>query len=159
MAYTALTFVSGEVLTAVKMSLLAANDASFHDGTGIGDATIKASALAVTTLFSGYNDSDEIAFVDSPGNYTYLKIYAEESGGRKIYNEVYAPKVGDRITIAAPVIGNNGAKDAFIRGGIYVLTATGMTRETKGMLVISTTGVASVTIASATRITRVIGYR
>lgn len=45
MAYTSLNFVPGEILTAAKMNLLAANDASFRDGTGIGDDTIQASKL------------------------------------------------------------------------------------------------------------------
>jgi len=41
MAYVNLNFVPGEILTAAKMNLLAANDASFHDGTGIGDGSIQ----------------------------------------------------------------------------------------------------------------------
>lgn len=40
MAYVNLNFVPGEILTAAKMNLLAANDASFHDGTGISDGSI-----------------------------------------------------------------------------------------------------------------------
>lgn len=45
MAYTNLNFVPGEILTAAKMNLLAANDASFHDGTGFGDNTILISKI------------------------------------------------------------------------------------------------------------------
>ena len=46
MAYVNLNFVPGEILTAAKMNLLAANDASFHDGTGIGDGSIQPDKLA-----------------------------------------------------------------------------------------------------------------
>lgn len=46
MAYVNLNFVPGEILTAAKMNLLAANDASFHDGTGIGDGSIQPEKLA-----------------------------------------------------------------------------------------------------------------
>lgn len=51
MAYTALTFVGGEVLTATKMNLLGANDAGFNDGTALADSIIlprHISAAAVT---------------------------------------------------------------------------------------------------------------
>lgn len=46
MAYVNLNFVPGEILTAAKMNLLAANDASFHDGTGIGDGSMQPEKLA-----------------------------------------------------------------------------------------------------------------
>ena len=46
MAYVNLNFVPGEILTAAKMNLLAANDASFHDGTGISDGSIQPDKLA-----------------------------------------------------------------------------------------------------------------
>lgn len=46
MAYVNLNFIPGEILTAAKMNLLAANDASFHDGTGIGDGSIQPDKLA-----------------------------------------------------------------------------------------------------------------
>ncbi len=45
MAYTNLNFVPGEILTAAKMNLLSANDASFNDGTGLGDSTIQPQKL------------------------------------------------------------------------------------------------------------------
>jgi len=40
MAYTPTTWVAGEVVTATKMNLLSANQASFADGTGLGDDII-----------------------------------------------------------------------------------------------------------------------
>lgn len=45
MAYTSLNFVPGEILTAAKMNLLAANDASLRDGTGILDNSIQLSKI------------------------------------------------------------------------------------------------------------------
>lgn len=46
MAYTALTFVADELLTSTKMNLMAANDASFADGTGIQSGAITSSKLS-----------------------------------------------------------------------------------------------------------------
>ena len=46
MAYTSLNFVPGEILTAAKMNLLAANDASLRDGTGILDDSIQLSKIS-----------------------------------------------------------------------------------------------------------------
>ena len=59
MAYVNLNFVPGEILTAAKMNLLAANDASFHDGTGIGDGSIQPEKLAdsLTTYNSAEMDT------------------------------------------------------------------------------------------------------
>lgn len=59
MAYVNLNFVPGEILTAAKMNLLAANDASFHDGTGIGDGSIQPEKLAdsLTTYKSAEMDT------------------------------------------------------------------------------------------------------
>lgn len=59
MAYVNLNFVPGEILTAAKMNLLAANDASFHDGAGIGDGSIQPEKLAdsLTTYKSAEMDT------------------------------------------------------------------------------------------------------
>lgn len=59
MAYVNLNFVPGEILTAAKMNLLAANDTSFHDGTGIGDGSIQPEKLAdsLTTYKSAEMDT------------------------------------------------------------------------------------------------------
>ena len=46
MAYTPVSFVADEILTSTKMNQLAANDASFNDGTGIGNGTILPSKLS-----------------------------------------------------------------------------------------------------------------
>lgn len=40
MGYVPLTFVADEVLTSTKMNILAANQASFRDGTGLDDGII-----------------------------------------------------------------------------------------------------------------------
>ena len=45
MAYNQVTFVPGEILTAAKMNLLAGNDASLRDGTGISDGAIEPKKL------------------------------------------------------------------------------------------------------------------
>lgn len=40
MAYTPVTFVADELLTSTKMNMLAANQAGFNDGSGLGDGII-----------------------------------------------------------------------------------------------------------------------
>lgn len=55
MAYTSLNFVPGEILTAAKMNLLAANDASFRDGTGFSDDSIQLSKI-INITFSNLNE-------------------------------------------------------------------------------------------------------
>lgn len=46
MAYQPLTFSAGERLTSTKMNQMAANDAAFHDGSGIDDEAISTSKIA-----------------------------------------------------------------------------------------------------------------
>lgn len=46
MGYLAQTFIAGEQPTTAKWNILWSNDASFNDGTGIGNATIGPSKLA-----------------------------------------------------------------------------------------------------------------
>jgi hypothetical protein len=58
MAYVNLNFVPGEILTAAKMNLLAANDASFHDGTGIGDGSIQPQSLSLDFRDYSTNESN-----------------------------------------------------------------------------------------------------
>lgn len=53
MAYTPVSFVPGEILTAAKMNLLAANDASLRDGTGIAAGAIAASHLPTAQVGGG----------------------------------------------------------------------------------------------------------
>ncbi len=65
MSYTNLNFVPGEILTAAKMNLMAQNDASFHDGTGLGDNTIQSSKLELSAL-----DDDMMTFTISDANLT-----------------------------------------------------------------------------------------
>lgn len=67
MAYAAFSVVFGEQPSAAKWNILGTNDASFNDGTGIGDATITPDHLATgaatavvatsqTTTSSSYTD-------------------------------------------------------------------------------------------------------
>lgn len=49
MAYQNVSFSAGETLTATKMNQMAANDAAFHDGTGIAAGAITADKIDFTT--------------------------------------------------------------------------------------------------------------
>lgn len=49
MAYQNVSFSAGETLTATKMNQMAANDAAFHDGTGIAPGAITADKIDFTT--------------------------------------------------------------------------------------------------------------
>lgn len=50
MAYQNVSFSAGETLTATKMNQMAANDAAFHDGTGIAAGAITADKIDFTTF-------------------------------------------------------------------------------------------------------------
>lgn len=50
MAYQNVSFSAGETLTATKMNQMAANDAAFHDGTGIADGAITADKIDFATF-------------------------------------------------------------------------------------------------------------
>lgn len=56
MAYTPVSFVADEILTSTKMNQLAANDASFNDGTGIGNGTILPSKLNDDVYYCDYEN-------------------------------------------------------------------------------------------------------
>ncbi len=49
MAYQNVSFSAGETLTATKMNQMAANDAAFHDGTGIAAGAITADKIDFAT--------------------------------------------------------------------------------------------------------------
>lgn len=99
MAYVNLNFVPGEILTAAKMNLLAANDTSFHDGTGIDDGSIQPEKLA-----------------DSLTSYKTTEV----DTGKKWHDErpIYRTVIRGRINIAANANifynhGITGLTDAF----------------------------------------------
>ena len=57
MAYQAVSFTSGETLTSSKMNQMAANDASFHDGTGIDNGALTKAKLN-SSSFDGETDAN-----------------------------------------------------------------------------------------------------
>ncbi len=57
MPYTAIDFTAFQTLTAAQMDTLAANDASFNDGTGLGDNTITQEKLKATVAFAAYSSA------------------------------------------------------------------------------------------------------
>lgn len=56
MAYTPITFVADELLTSTKMNLMAANDASFRDGSGITNNAITLRHIADASISSSKLD-------------------------------------------------------------------------------------------------------
>lgn len=84
MAYQNVSFSAGETLTATKMNQMTANDAAFHDGTGIADGAITADKIDLATFIKfgpGRNnitlsDETELASVTVPssGNYVILAV-------------------------------------------------------------------------------------
>ncbi len=116
MAYTAVSFVYGEVLTSTKMNLLSANDASFNDGTGIGAGVISGSALAPgaissSTLASGAVTTDKLANgavtsdkLDSLVKWSYTKqvtIAMHSSGGNDTFSiDITSLPVGAKVYVS-----------------------------------------------------------
>lgn len=88
MAYTSLNFVPGEILTAAKMNLLAANDASLRDGTGILDNSIQSRHIKKADLSSILYT--ETANTDLSTQYAY-----------KYTPKITIPKAGKYLIIAS----------------------------------------------------------
>lgn len=97
MAYEALNFDPLEVLTSTKMDKLAANDASFHDGTGIDDDAIVARHMS--------NGSDW-AFTSFTPSWTNLTV----GTGGSAHNSGYYFQLGKLIIgYTRTVLGSSGA--------------------------------------------------
>jgi len=78
MAYQNVSFSAGETLTATKMNQMAANDAAFHDGTGIAAGAITADKIDFTT----YSTTTEImcgTWID--GKKIYRKTFQNTFSG------------------------------------------------------------------------------
>ena len=128
MAYTALTFVGGEVLTATKMNLLGANDAGFNDGTALADSIIlprhistgavTASKVDFATFGSTYNSSNTIISVSNSatilntvtnptsGVYFVIGQYQVSGGGVATINPQATISVTGSITLNTVVSSN-----------------------------------------------------
>ena len=72
MAYSPVSFSANEKLTSTKMNQMAANDASFHDGTGIDDGAI---------------NSDKLDFSSFAGNTTQIRIGDETKSVGSTYTD------------------------------------------------------------------------
>lgn len=91
MAYASWSVVFGEQPSAAKWNILGTNDASFNDGTGIGNATIGASKLA-TGAAAGY-------------------VATQESTTSTSYTDLTTP--GPSVTVT---VGANGLLAVFLGG-------------------------------------------
>ncbi|MBR0415350.1 MAG: hypothetical protein IJI67_09820 [Clostridia bacterium] len=90
MAYQNVSFSAGETLTATKMNQMAANDAAFHDGTGIAAGAITADKIDFTTFIKFSPGISNItlsgpteianAIVPETGTYVILGIGAISGG-------------------------------------------------------------------------------
>lgn len=60
MAYQNVSFSAGETLTATKMNQMAANDAAFHDGTGIAAGAITADKIDFTTFGENFGTAHSV---------------------------------------------------------------------------------------------------
>lgn len=114
MAYTSLNFVPGEILTAAKMNLLAANDASFRDGTGFGDNTIQLSKLKLKI------QSGEASATFQPDN----------SGGGFTVVNFPTPFAGQPTVVATPNVAH-GLIAAVIITSVSKQSFTFLARHTK----------------------------
>ena len=101
MAYTALTFVYGEVLTAAKMNLMSANDASFHDGSGIGsgaivEAKISSGGVTNSKIANGTVASDKLNWSTFNRMVALSNIIATSN----VSVPVSSGRIGDSVTIS-----------------------------------------------------------
>lgn len=88
MAYTAWSVVFGEQPSAAKWNILGTNDASFNNGTGIGNNAIAAASLATNAITLGYasiTTSDFNTASVTPVLITGLSVAVTiPAGGRKV---------------------------------------------------------------------------
>ena len=105
--YTAVSFVTDELLTSTKMNLMGANDASFNNGNGFNDSAIitrhiatnavDATKLATSAIKLGYA---QITANFATSSTTYVQVtgltaaVTIPAGGRMIEIEAYATSLG-----------------------------------------------------------------
>ncbi len=134
MAYTNLTFVPGEILTAAKMNLLAANDAGFHDGTGLGDNTIQLSKLDANLDWVDYNPvGTGINASSYIGRYrqvdktvsVFVRINVTSLSGNYIIVKLPKPVKGGGLGTCFPVSLNDGGSSYRNYQGMANLVSSG----------------------------------
>src|ERR1041384_348305 len=97
MPYTPKTFTALSVLPASDLQDLADNDASFNDGTGIGNNAIKAAHLATNAITLGLASKTTVFSTSSTSPVLVTDLEASvtiPAGGRKVKITVYSPQVG-----------------------------------------------------------------
>src|SRR5271166_2819308 len=106
MAYTADSFTAGEQPTTAKWNELWNNDASFHDGTGIGNNAVAAASLATSAIKLGYAEitSNFVPGTNAETDITGVSVTVTvPAGGRdvKITAKVncYNQNAGDHFTL------------------------------------------------------------
>lgn len=132
MSYNAITFVAFEVLTAANMNILAANDASFNDGTGIATGAItpakrsggfKAGTFQVTG--NGAIAVTGVGFTPKAVIFAAVPATADTvaSGANAGMGIGFASAIGTEVTAGATIRNGNG-------GGVDIETASAIVIDT-----------------------------
>jgi len=98
MAYTSWSVTFGEQPSAAKWNILGTNDASFNDGTGIGDNAIQAASLDTDAISLGYTArTTNITVTSGEGNKDggIAVSVTIPAGGRRVEALVYCPSVSN----------------------------------------------------------------
>jgi len=147
MAYASWSVVFGEQPSAAKWNILGTNDASFNDGTGIGDNAIAARSLATNAIKLGYSAltadaaSSGTTNTDVAGLATTVTV---PSGSRSV------------LIILSGIIQHNGTSNSNITiwdgavggtaiGGILQSSATGGHLYSVGLTILQTPSAGSKT--------------
>lgn len=105
----------------------------------------------------------DITLNDNADNYNYLKIYAEESGGRSVYTEVYKGTsfVGKRFILGGPFVIDSSS--GYIRIATFsISTNTTIITDTtnrQAQITLGTTPSVAISLANSVRIFRIIGCK
>jgi hypothetical protein len=111
MAYVNLNFIPGEILTAAKMNLLVANDASFHDGTGIGDGSIQPQHIGWKDFIQSKQDNATLPVVPAIIQYGRARVRVP-TDAVEATTSVTFPKEFENGMIPTVICTYNGYGDA-----------------------------------------------
>lgn len=150
--YPGMDFTPLDILTADEMDHLVANIEYLANN-----------ILSSTVLYSGSQTGD-VTLSSDVTQYTYIEIFANENGGRKIYLKLYSPAVSDRFCIGQPFIAvQNSIAGLYFRGKTYEISTTtkfAVVADGAGQITVPTSGAITSSLGNTTiLIRRVVGYK
>lgn len=138
MAYTAWSVVFGEQPSASKWNVLGANDASFADGTGFGDAIVKAKHLDSTTMIKGITGGSlspvPVAYTDVTSSSVTFSVDTNSKALITFGCEVQHNASAQRQSVLSLVVDGSSVDSIFSQSTVSAETHTTIARTYYGSL-------------------------